>query len=151
MAARPRAERRSTRRGSDTALALVLLDLGLPDVDGVQVCRRLRAACRSVPIMIVTARDTDLDIVVGLDAGATDYVTKPFAMEVLLARLRAHLRERPAAASAVLTVAPSGSRPRRTAPDSGRPSSTSAPRSCAAPPAAGRGGGQGGDPGPAPR
>lgn len=72
---------------------LVVLDLGLPDLDGVQVCRRLRAQLPGVPIVIVTARDTDLDVVVGLDAGATDYVTKPFSMAILLARLRAHLRD----------------------------------------------------------
>jgi DNA-binding response OmpR family regulator len=71
---------------------LVLLDLGLPDVDGVHVCRSLRRSLPAVPIVIVTARDAEVDIVVGLDAGATDYVTKPFSTHVLLARLRAHLR-----------------------------------------------------------
>jgi DNA-binding response OmpR family regulator len=72
---------------------LVLLDLGLPDLDGVQVCRRLRAELPTAPIVIVTARDDDIDVVVGLDAGATDYVVKPFTMPVLLARVRAHLRQ----------------------------------------------------------
>lgn len=71
---------------------LVVLDLGLPDLDGVHLCRRLRADLPGVPIVIVTARDADVDVVAGLDAGATDYVTKPFSMAVLLARLRAHLR-----------------------------------------------------------
>ena len=71
----------------------VLLDLGLPDLDGVHVCRAVRQELPSVPIVILTARDTEIDIVVGLDAGATDYVTKPFSTHVLLARLRAHLRE----------------------------------------------------------
>ena len=75
---------------------LVVLDLGLPDLDGVHVCRLLRAGNPSLPIVMVTARDADVDVVVGLDAGATDYVVKPFATAVLLARLRAHLR-RPAA------------------------------------------------------
>ena len=70
----------------------VLLDLGLPDLDGVHVCRTLRRAMPGAPIVILTARDTDVDIVVGLDAGASDYVTKPFSTHVLLARLRAHLR-----------------------------------------------------------
>jgi DNA-binding response OmpR family regulator len=71
---------------------LVLLDLGLPDLDGVQVCRLLRGRLPDTPIVIVTARDDDVDIVVGLDAGATDYIVKPFTMPVLLARVRAHLR-----------------------------------------------------------
>jgi DNA-binding response OmpR family regulator len=71
---------------------LVLLDLGLPDLDGVQLCRTIRAELPAVPIVIVTARDADIDIVVGLDAGANDYVTKPFSTAVLLARVRAHLR-----------------------------------------------------------
>lgn len=70
----------------------VLLDLGLPDLDGVHVCRSLRRMLPDVPIVILTARDTEIDIVVGLDAGANDYVTKPFSTHVLLARLRAHLR-----------------------------------------------------------
>lgn len=87
----------STGRGaidaaSRTTPDLVLLDLGLPDLDGVHVCRLLRAQLPHTPIVIVTARDADIDVVVGLDAGATDYVTKPFTMAVLLARLRAHLR-----------------------------------------------------------
>lgn len=71
---------------------LVLLDAGLPDVDGFTLCRWLREQHHDLPIILVTARDADIDIVVGLDAGATDYVTKPFSMNVLLARIRAHLR-----------------------------------------------------------
>ena len=72
--------------------ALVLLDLGLPDLDGVEVCRRLRAEDTSVPIVILTARHAEMDLVLGLDAGADDYVTKPFRLAELLARVRAHLR-----------------------------------------------------------
>jgi DNA-binding response OmpR family regulator len=71
---------------------LVLLDLGLPDIDGFTLCRWLRDQNGALPIVVVTARDADIDIVVGLDAGANDYVTKPFSMNVLLARIRAHLR-----------------------------------------------------------
>jgi DNA-binding response OmpR family regulator len=71
---------------------LVLLDAGLPDVDGFTLCRWLREQHRDLPIVLVTARDAEIDIVVGLDAGASDYVTKPFSMNVLLARVRAHLR-----------------------------------------------------------
>lgn len=72
--------------------SLVLLDAGLPDVDGFTLCRWLRERHRDLPIVLVTARDAEIDIVVGLDAGANDYVTKPFSMSVLLARVRAHLR-----------------------------------------------------------
>ncbi|MGB8860729.1 MAG: response regulator transcription factor [Ilumatobacteraceae bacterium] len=71
---------------------LVLLDAGLPDVDGFTLCRQLREQHPDLPIVLVTARDAEIDIVVGLDAGASDYVTKPFSMNVLLARVRAHLR-----------------------------------------------------------
>jgi DNA-binding response OmpR family regulator len=72
---------------------LVLLDLGLPEVDGVTLCRWIRELHPELPIIIVSARDDDIDVVVGLDAGASDYVTKPFSMPVLLARIRAHLRK----------------------------------------------------------
>jgi DNA-binding response OmpR family regulator len=71
---------------------LVLLDVGLPDIDGFTLCRWLRQQHRDLPVVLVTARDAEIDIVVGLDAGANDYVTKPFSMNVLLARVRAHLR-----------------------------------------------------------
>jgi DNA-binding response OmpR family regulator len=71
---------------------LVLLDAGLPDVDGFSLCRWMREQHPALPIIIVTARDADIDVVVGLDAGADDYVTKPFATSVLLARIRANLR-----------------------------------------------------------
>ena len=71
---------------------LILLDAGLPDIDGFTLCRRLRELHHDLPIVLVTARDAEIDIMVGLDAGASDYVTKPFSMNVLLARVRAHLR-----------------------------------------------------------
>jgi len=82
---------------------VVLLDVLLPDLDGFEVCRRLRDAGRWAPILMLTARDAVPDRVNGLDAGADDYLTKPFAYPELLARLRAVIRrgphERPAAIS----------------------------------------------------
>jgi DNA-binding response OmpR family regulator len=84
---------------------IALLDLGLPDVDGFTVCRWMRSQAATVPILIVTARDSDIDIVVGLDAGANDYVVKPFSVPVLLARIRAHLRSLPAADSVMVVGA----------------------------------------------
>jgi DNA-binding response OmpR family regulator len=71
---------------------LVVLDLGLPDIDGITVCRRMRAARPDLAILILSARDQELDIVAGLDAGADDYLVKPFRLSELLARIRAHLR-----------------------------------------------------------
>ena len=72
---------------------LILLDIGLPDMDGFALCRELQSLCRQMPIVMVTAADSDIDVVMGLDSGACDYVTKPFTSEVLLARIRAHLRQ----------------------------------------------------------
>jgi DNA-binding response OmpR family regulator len=71
---------------------LLVLDLGLPKMDGLEVCRRLRQEGRSVPVLVLTARADEVDTVVGLDAGADDYVTKPFRLAELLARTRALLR-----------------------------------------------------------
>ena len=76
----------------------VVLDLGLPDLDGVEVCRRLRQEQGpDLPILVLTARTSETDVVVGLDAGADDYVTKPFRLAELQARLRALLRRAAAA------------------------------------------------------
>jgi DNA-binding response OmpR family regulator len=71
---------------------LVILDLGLPYVDGLEVCRRIRQSGLTCPVLILTARGDEVDTVVGLDAGADDYVTKPFRLAELLARVRALLR-----------------------------------------------------------
>jgi DNA-binding response OmpR family regulator len=73
-------------------IELVILDLGLPDVDGLDVCRKLRANRPDLGVLILTARDQELDVVAGLDAGADDYLVKPFRLSELLARVRAHLR-----------------------------------------------------------
>jgi DNA-binding response OmpR family regulator len=82
-------------------VGLVILDLGLPSVDGLEVCRRIRAAGRDVPVLMRTARTDDVDFVVGLDAGADDYVGKPFRLAELLARVRALLRRRAPAVIAI--------------------------------------------------
>jgi DNA-binding response OmpR family regulator len=79
----------------ETAVAgvdLVVLDLGLPGMGGLDVCRRLRSEGVGVPVLVLTARADEVDTVVGLDAGADDYVTKPFRLAELLARIRALLR-----------------------------------------------------------
>jgi len=73
----------------------MVLDVMMPRVDGLEVCRRMRAAGDDLPILVLTARDAVSDRVAGLDAGADDYLPKPFALEELLARLRALLRRRP--------------------------------------------------------
>ncbi|MDT8912195.1 response regulator transcription factor [Amycolatopsis sp. PS_44_ISF1] len=75
-----------------TEADLVLLDLGLPDLDGLEVCRRLRAALPAAVVVILTARQEEMDVIMGLDAGADDYLTKPIRLRELLARVRAHLR-----------------------------------------------------------
>jgi DNA-binding response OmpR family regulator len=90
---------------ADDDVGLVILDLGLPDVDGIDVCRRLRTARPELAILILTARDHELDVVTGLDAGADDYLIKPFHLSELLARVRAHLR-RGAATEPVDLAAP---------------------------------------------
>jgi DNA-binding response OmpR family regulator len=72
--------------------ALVVLDLGLPDQDGLEVCRQLRARSPSPQVLVLTARAEEADIVLGLDAGADDYLTKPFGLAELLARVRACTR-----------------------------------------------------------
>jgi DNA-binding response OmpR family regulator len=80
------------REATEETPDLVLLDLGLPDLDGLEVCRRLRALSPDTTIVMLTARGAEIDVVVGLDAGADDNVTKPFRLAELLARVRAHLR-----------------------------------------------------------
>ncbi len=98
------------RTGLDRALSgehdLILLDIMLPALSGMEVLRRIRKAS-SVPVIMLTARDTVVDKVSGLDSGADDYITKPFAIEELLARIRAALRKKPARQEGqMLTVGP---------------------------------------------
>jgi DNA-binding response OmpR family regulator len=90
---------------------LVLLDVGLPDMDGREACRLMRKAGVKAPIIMLTGADTDSDTILGLDAGANDYVTKPFRFGVLLARIRAHLRSHEQSEDAVFKIGPYSFRP----------------------------------------
>jgi DNA-binding response OmpR family regulator len=85
---------------------LILLDVGLPDQDGREVCRIMRAGGVRSPIIMLTAADSEDDTITGLNAGANDYVTKPFRMAVLLARVRAHLRQHTQSDDAIFLVGP---------------------------------------------
>lgn len=104
--------RPAVERVSAGAVDLVLLDLGLPDMDGLEVCRHVREGGYEGGIIILTARDGELDRVVGLDQGADDYLAKPFALAELLARTRALLRR---------------SAPRPSAPDASEPATAPQP------------------------
>jgi DNA-binding response OmpR family regulator len=101
---------RTGRDGLDLAEAngvdVIVLDIGLPDLSGLEVARRLRRTGSAVPILMLTARDAVRDRVAGLDAGADDYLVKPFAFEELAARLRSITRRPAAPPSAVLTCGP---------------------------------------------
>ncbi|MDX6647438.1 MAG: hypothetical protein QOK40_3165 [Miltoncostaeaceae bacterium] len=98
-------------RGLEGRHDLVILDLGLPGIDGVEVCQRLRAAGKTTPILMLTARAEEIDAVVGLDAGADDYQAKPFRLAELLARVRALLRRRaPVLAACGVRVDPAARR-----------------------------------------
>ncbi len=81
---------------------LLVLDLGLPEMDGLEVCRRVRAEKPDLAVLMLTARTDEVDFVVGLDAGADDYVGKPFRLAELLARVRALLRRHPSTDEVVL-------------------------------------------------
>jgi DNA-binding response OmpR family regulator len=90
---------------------LVLMDVGLPDTDGREVVRSLRKGGFKAPIIMLTGHDTDSDTILGLESGANDYVAKPFRFAVLLARIRAQLRQHEASEDAVFSVGPYSFRP----------------------------------------
>ena len=85
---------------------LIILDIGLPDLDGHELCRMMRKINITAPIIMLTANISESDTILGLDAGANDYVTKPFKFGVLLARIRAHLRQYSQRTDASFTVGP---------------------------------------------
>src|SRR5271169_2798981 len=77
---------------------LIILDLMMPGLDGYEVCRRVRSTDPKIPILMLTARTSEIDTVVGLELGANDYIAKPVRLRELVARVKAHLRESPTAA-----------------------------------------------------
>ncbi|WCL54617.1 MULTISPECIES: response regulator transcription factor [Kordiimonadales] len=90
---------------------LLVLDVGLPDMDGRELCRRIRKNGIKTPVIMLTGVTSDADTVLGLDAGANDYVTKPFSFNVLLARVRAHLRQHEQTEDATFHIGPYQFRP----------------------------------------
>jgi len=90
---------------------LVLLDVGLPDMDGRDVCRQLRGLGMRAPVIMLTAADSDADTIQGLESGANDYIAKPFKLGVLLARIRAQLRQFEQSEDAVFSIGPYTFRP----------------------------------------
>lgn len=103
-------EGRNGTEGMEKAKAghydLIILDVGLPDTDGRELCRRMRKQGVKSPILMLTGHDTDSDTILGLDAGANDYVTKPFKFPVLLARIRAQLRQHEQSEDAIFQLGP---------------------------------------------
>ncbi len=99
------------RLGRESRADLILLDVDLPDMDGREACRALRSAGVTTPIVMLTGQSSDADTVMGLDAGANDYITKPFRFAVLLARIRAHLRSHEQSEDAVFRIGPYEFRP----------------------------------------
>ncbi len=89
----------------------ILLDVGLPDMDGRELCRLMRRGGVRSPILMLTAADGDANAILGLDSGANDYITKPFRLNLLLARLRAQLRQHELSEDAIFTIGPYSFRP----------------------------------------
>ncbi|MEL6780911.1 MAG: response regulator transcription factor [Pseudomonadota bacterium] len=96
---------------TDERIDLILLDVDMPDMDGREACKLMRAKDVRAPIIMLTAQDGDADTILGLDSGANDYVTKPFKFSVLLARVRAHLRSFEQSEDATFQIGPYEFRP----------------------------------------
>jgi DNA-binding response OmpR family regulator len=94
------------KAAKDETFDLVLLDVGLPDMDGRELCRLMRRAGVKAPVIMLTGADSDADTILGLESGANDYVTKPFKLAVLLARLRAQLRQHEQSENASFSIGP---------------------------------------------
>jgi len=94
------------KKAKEALYDLIILDVGLPDMDGRELCRLMRKQGVKSPILMLTGHNTDSDTILGLDAGANDYVSKPFKFPVLLARIRAQLRQHEQSEDAVFTVGP---------------------------------------------
>ncbi len=97
---------RGLERAKEAIYDLVILDVGLPDMDGRELCRLMRKQGVKCPVLMLTGHDSDADTILGLDAGANDYVTKPFKFPVLLARIRAQLRQHEQSEDAVFQLGP---------------------------------------------
>lgn len=95
----------------DEHFDLLILDVGLPDMDGRELCRLLRRAEVKSPIIMLTGADSEADTILGLDSGANDYITKPFRLGVLLARIRAQMRQHERSEDAIFTLGPYSFRP----------------------------------------
>jgi len=95
----------------DNHLDLVILDVGLPDIDGREACKMMRKNGFKSPVIMLTAQDSDSDTILGLESGANDYVAKPFRFAVLLARIRAQMRQHEQSEDAVFSIGPYTFRP----------------------------------------
>lgn len=97
---------RALERAKGEYYDIVILDIGLPDMDGRELCRLMRRNGVKAPIIMLTGADSDADAILGLESGANDYVTKPFRLGVLLARIRAHIRQHERSDDAMFTIGP---------------------------------------------
>lgn len=100
-----------TAKAKSDSIDLIIMDVGLPDMDGREACKLLRKNGFKGPIVMLTAQSSDADTILGLESGANDYITKPFKFAVLLARIRAQLRQHEQSEDAVFTIGPYSFKP----------------------------------------